>query len=154
LNLKRAVQLDKLRERIMTTHNTTGNLTVEYIKSNIGKEITWHAYGAKSNHPYKGVCKLLGFENNRPVIEHIKGDDLSFGWAEDGLITYSDSGRLVRIGSAFDIYNLKWDVESQGMSRANGNPMTYSIVVYNGEDLNEVARKATTATEFDIEHIV
>lgn len=137
----------------MTTQ-TFPQLTVDFIKENIGKEITWFAYGDKSNLPYKGICKLLGIEGDRPVVEHIKGDDLSFGRAGDGLITYSDSGRLVHIGSAFDLYDVKWDVESQGFTRANGNPMTYGIVVLNGEDVNEKARKATTATEFEIEHIV
>src|SRR5688572_24703400 len=97
----------------MTTQ-TFPNLTVTFIEENIGKEITWHAYGDKANLPYKGICKLLGIKGDRPVVEHVKGDDLSFGRAEDGLITYSDSGRLVHIGSAFDLYDVKWDVESQG----------------------------------------
>jgi len=141
----------------MTTQNFP-LLTVDFINNNIGKEITWHAYGDRRNLPMKGVCKILGLEvkgeKTRPVIEHVKGDDLSFGWLEDDYITYSDGGRPVRIGSAFDLYDVKWDVQSQGLSRANGNPMTYSIVVRNGEDVNEKAKAATTATEFDIEHIV
>lgn len=133
----------------MTTKDTTGNmLTVKFINENVGKEITWHAYGDSRNFPYKGICKLIGLQTKdgktRPIIEHIKGDDLSFGWAEDGLINYSDSGRLVHIGSAFDLYNLKWDVPSHGLSRANGNPMTFGIVVYNGEDVNEKAKKRKT----------
>lgn len=129
-------------------------LTVEFIKENIGKEITWHAYGDKANLPYKGVCRLIGIESNRPVVEHIKGDDLSYGWVEDNYITYSDGGRSVHIGSPFDIYNVKWDVPSKGFSRAGGNPMTYGIVVRNGEDVNDIAKNATTATEFEIEHLV
>lgn len=141
----------------MTTQ-TFPILTVNFIKENIGKEITWHAYGDRHNFPMKGICRILGLKEDgnkvRPEIVHIKGDDLSFGWVEDNYITYSDGSRPVLIGSAFDIFNVKWDIEGQGMLRINGTPMTYGIVVYNGEDVNEKARKATTATEFDIEHIV
>lgn len=133
-------------------------LTTEFINENIGNEITWHAYGNPANLPYKGVCKLMGLETKdghlHPLIEHIKGDDLSFGWVQDNYITYSDSNRLVRLGSPFDLYNLKWDVPGLGLSRANGNPMTYGIVVRNYEDVNDKARRATTALEYDIEHIV
>lgn len=133
-------------------------LTVDFINENIGKEITWHSYGDPRNFPSKGICILKGLVVNdgrlRPIIEHIKGDDLSYGWVENNYITYSDGGRPVRLGSPFDLYNLKWDVPSMGFIRANGNPMTYGIVVRNDEDVNEKARKATTATEFEIEHII
>jgi hypothetical protein len=121
--------------------NTTTNypsLTAQFITENIGKEIIWHCYGDSSNLPYKGICKLLGIDGDKLIIEHIKGDDLSFARIEDGLVTYSDSGRIVRVGSAFDIYTIKIN----GMER--------DIVVYNDEDAQEKAKAVTTHSDFEL----
>lgn len=121
----------------MTT-TTYPALTAQFINENIGKEITWHCYGYSGNLPYKGICKLLGINGDKPIVEHIKGDDLSFGRIEDGLITYSDSGRIVRIGSAFDIYSI------------NSNGMQRDFVVYSDEDAQEKAKSITTHTNFEL----
>jgi hypothetical protein len=125
----------------MSTTTSASALTVQFINENIGKEITWHCFGDRSNLPYKGICKLLGIKDNKVVAETIKGSDLSFGRVEDGLITYSDSGRVVRIGSAFDIYTLK----TEGGER--------DFMVLNGYDAQDIAKSLTTS-QFELIHCI
>jgi hypothetical protein len=129
----------------MTTQNFP-LLTVDFINNNIGKEITWFAYGDKSNFPYKGICIIKGLEKSgnytRPVIEHIKGDELSFGYIQNDFITYSDNDRPVKLGNPFDLY------------RINMNGMYRDIVVPAGQDAREVAKRTIATDEFEIEHLV
>lgn len=146
-------------------------LTKQLFNNNIGQIITWHAYGYRGNFPYKGTCKLIGWEQTkepdyrggkkvRPIIEHISGDELNYGWLEkehskatEEYITYSDNDRPVRIGAPFSIYNAIYDAPQIGCTRAKGNPMTIGVVVWDGQDITTEVRKRITAIEFNIELI-
>lgn len=133
---------------------TFPTLTVEFVNNNIGKEITWFAYGDKANFPYKGICRLIGMEQTtrinpvtntpyvRPVVEHIKGDELSFGYQQEDFITYSDDDRPVSIGNPFDLYRIKIN----GIER--------DMVVSTGENATEKAKRLVDSEAFDLEHIV
>lgn len=142
-------------------HDTTQStiLTPSFINENMGKVITWYAFGYKGNFPMKGKCKLLGTTIDKrdrtvPLIEHIAGDNLSYAWLEDGEFNYSDSGRLVHVGEIFELYNIIYDVPKFGYLKSTGNPMHLGMVHWLGNDINEEIKRATTATEYELQLIV
>jgi hypothetical protein len=128
-------------------------LTVQFLNNNIGKEITWHAYGSKGILPSKGICKILGTESAgassipeknilRPRVENIKGDDLCSAWTEDDQFVCSESQQRIYLGSAFDIYKM------------TVNNAERILMVRNGEVAREVANNISSATDITLEHIV
>lgn len=104
-------------------------LTLEYAQSNIGNKIEWFCTGYSANNAYYGVCEIKGIAKDLKdrdvlMVNHISGDNLAYGWFEDGYLNYSDSGRAVYLGKAFDSYTLLWEV---GVNTWD-NPIEYSIV--------------------------
>lgn len=134
-------------------------LTLEYINNHIGEQLTWSCYGYHLNFPSKGICILRGTQVDKrgrtvPVIDHIAGDNLSYAWLEDGEFNYGDSGRCVLIGATFSLYNVEYDLPKFNNYRSQGNPMCYGIVVKDGQNAEEIARKHVSATEFDLKLLV
>lgn len=128
--------------------NAPIELTVDYINAHIGATINWECFGYKGNLPYKGTCKLLGMahdgRHNRPIVEHISGDELKFGYDYFGTICYTDNDRTVLIQDTFNIYTAIYDTGHE-------QPMQYSFVVRKGSDPNEVAKKHITAEGYRLE---
>jgi len=138
-------------------------LTPALLDKLIGQEISWFSYGYSSNMPSSGRCKILGHEpdprfKNRethPIVAHIAGDKLEWAWCNnngrgDDYYTYGDDGRPVYIGEEFKRYVVEWEVPKFDYTYANGNPMQYGIIVYNGQDVQTIARSTTSAKEFRV----
>lgn len=126
-------------------------LTIEYINSHIGEVINWFAYGNSQNLPYSGKCKLLGMTKDarhiRPLVEHISGDEMSYGFIDydNKTVTYTDNDRPVYVGKEFELYTLQWEVPTMHMLFSDNSCMNYSIIVYLTEGsetlLSKMARK-------------
>lgn len=89
-----------------------------------------------------------------PVVEHIAGDNLKYAWLEDGEFNYSDSGRIVKVGELFELYNIVYDVPKMGYLRTNGNGMHVGLVHWIGKDIHEEVRAIITATDYELKLIV